>query len=481
MPKAYKYDVKVSPIEYRQHYRGIYSSHSSLSLILQKDDLINSKISFKCLASMRQEVPVNSKQLIVLTPQLISSTANKIRRAKREPELQSGFVEADNSDLEQPTSYRKHNRHKVSRMQHTASTRSQTIAKNSHVSGLILNQGDDNRPKVLYVYEDSDSTLGPSIIDRPETLENYLKATMNSSSPANRNGNYIMEFNRVDNAELVQSLRDRIARQRSIPLAQTGSSVGTSHKRLHGINTLVKSPLHLDENDPMRPIISWPPLNSGSLLLVPPGDSIVAMPMQQGEAKQSLDDLKFILSPSPESSIGDLSQFRSRSGQILEPEINYTPLLLEQLVQNMNCVCSDSSSDTKMGWVVNDNALSMRDTKFYPARTSQDHRQTLLTIGFQLPKFSYPTSSLKSILSQQRTSDASVPPKMLDGSTHNSIDSRLASSHMRFTCQAIHSLLLYSSSEMITFDFNPVTSLDAANSIDKYPSPSNNVIHSASG
>lgn len=482
MSKPYKYDVKVSPIEYRQHYKGIYSSHSSLSLILQKDDLINSKISFKCLASMRQEVPVNSKQLIVLTPQLTTSAANKIRRAKREPE-QPRFVEAESSDLEPPSTHRKHNRHKVSRMQQSASTRSQAIAKNSLMNDVIQTQGDDNRSRMLYVYEDSDSTLGPSIIDKPETLENYLRAMMNSSSLTNKNNNYIFEFNKADNTEFVQSIRDRIARQRSLPASQAGSSIGSSHKRLHGINTLVKSPLHLDENDPLRPIISWPPIPSGSLLLLPPGDNIVAVPTQNTDTRQSVEEVRFIPPPKSDTTVSDVDAFRSRGGLQSEQETKSSLHLLEQLVQNMNCVCADSSPDTKLGWIINDNALNVRDTRFYPARTSPDHRQTLLTIGFQMPKSSYQASSLRSILSQYKAvSDASIPSKLLDSPTHGSVESRqTGSNRIRFTCQAIHSLLLYSSSEMITFDFNPVSLLDTGNSIDKYPSLSNNVIHPASG
>lgn len=477
--KHNKENVKVSPIEYRQHYKGIYSSHSSLRLVLQEDDLINKKIGFKCLASMRQEVPVNSKQLIVLTPPS-QSLSNRIRRAKREQE-QMRFVEAENSDLDSATPRSKHNRHRVSRLQNPTS-KPKTMPKNPFPSDMLSNQAEEYRHKTLYVYEDSDSTLGPSIIDRPDTLEEYLRSITNFSSTVSRGNNYVLDFNKADNAEYIQSIRDRIARQRSLPSTQAGSSIGTNHKKLHGINTLVKSPLVLDENDPLRPIISWPPLSSGALILLSPGDTIVAIPTQSGESRQNSEDTRFI-SPKSDSTVGDTKTFRSKGESQSEAEARFIPIVIEHLMQNMNCVCADGSIDSKLGWILNDNPINMRDTRFYPTRTSPDHRQTSLTIGFQMPKSNYQSSSLRTILSRYRISDTQIPSKLTEslGPAHTTATDSRHGNHIRFICQAVHSLLLYSSSEMITFDFNIVTPLDN-NSIDRFTSLSNNnVIQSASG
>lgn len=495
------YDVRVTPIEYRQHYKGIYSSHSTLSLVLQQDDLVNSKISFKCLASMRQEVPIQSKQLIVLTPQPAGSLSSNSRlRAKRLSSNQSG--DTDGGQRRHKAQY---NRHSMSR----ASSRSQQQQQQNAPtmsSDLISSLPEDLKNHMMYIYEDSDSTLGPSIIDGPETLERYIHSNLNETENANHNqlisgNNLALEFNRADNSEYIQLLRDRLSRQRSLPNAQQGangaSGSTSSHKRLYGSSSLVKSPLYLDEHDPLRPIISWPPLESGKLMLLPPGQTIVAIPTQPNAINKQQNELKFVLPPKsdPTDAIMHRASTRTKVTQTDDPA-QLGQIMLDRLIENLNCTCTDSSIDTKLGWIVNDVPLNSRDTRFYPTRISPDHRQTLITIGIQANANQQATSaaSLQSILSQYfKTIDSSSHAMHLhatsaalrfDSRSKTSTDQQVLVSNeqIRFICQAVHSLLLYSSSEMITFDFNPppINQIDS-NSIDKFQSLSSNVIQATSG
>lgn len=499
-PGALGYNVHVTPIEYREHYRSIYSSHSTLNLLLQQGDMINNKISFKCLASMRQEVPIRSKQLILMAGQISSQM---LSRSGRSSEL------VGNSESDAHVHHRQrpqHHRHTLSRLT-TPKSQQQQQQKASLLSNpeLISNLDMANKNHMLYIYEDSDSTLGPSIIDRSENLANYIQQQGNesenfiiNSAQTPPNNNYVqLEFNRADNLEYIQLLRDRLARQRSFP----GSNLHQSNpKRLHGVNSLVKSPLYLDENDSLRPIISWPPLDSGKLMLLPSGQTIVAIPtpsMQYGGSSQARAS-SFVLSPA--------SNEQSKSRFEFDPQDSYdnqvTSTILERLLQNLNCTCADGSIDTKLGWSINEAPLEMQDIRFYPTRVSSDHKQTSLTIGLQLgnqvaspARFSpsvISTSTLQTILkhyfkneqaknSQNNNLGAEAQGRLPDTKpgTINGNQQSIANNQIKFVCQAVHSMLLYSSSEMITFDFNPPpsSSIDG-NSI---ASSSSNVIQATSG
>lgn len=553
------YDVRVTPIEYRQHYKSIYSSHSTLSLVLQQDDLINNKISFKCLASMRQDVSLKSKQLILLTPQATtsssstqyqdSSSATDVDGQHHQPARSarslltpstSSLSASPSSDLiadsEAHVHHRQrpqHHRHTVSRLTHQQQSRSQQ--QQLKLSGDLINSLPEdslkNQLQMLYIYEDSDSTFGSSIIDSVQNLENYITSTnaavrrvANDSVIENviyhsNNANYIPEFNRADNLEYLQLIRERLARQRSFPAQQNG---GSSHnlKRIHGANTLVKSPLFLDELDTLRPIISWPPLESGRLLLLPPGQTIVAIPTQSSSSKRAQSPLeqpqqhqRYILPAKVDLELTSSSKIPVHIEG--ENQLKFI-ILLERLLQNLNCTCTDGSVDTRLGWLINDMPLDVRDTRLYPTKISPDHRQTWLTIGLQVAaanlwannevannnKFtqSPPTSlltsstpaSLQAILTQYLKSSSTLNGK---GST-NGGGSRInpgtniltqqqstqMNNQIKFVCQAIHSMLLYSSSEMITFDFNPPPPMNGVdgNSIEKFASASN-VIQATSG
>lgn len=471
---------------------------------------------------MRQEVPIRSKQLILMAGQVSGSPSSVSSRIRRSGDLLSG---PDSDAHVHPRQRPQHHRHTVSRL---SSLKSQQKAQLLSSPELIKNIETTNNNHMLYIYEDSDSTLGSSIIDMPESLASYLQKQANETEGSILSGgqtpvniNYPpLEFNRADNLEYIQLLRDRLARQRSFPGSQTSNL-----KRNHGVNSLVKSPLYLDEYDSLRPIISWPPLDSGKLMLLPSGQTIVAIPTpslhyEDGPQRRAPS---FVLSPAINeqksvlpSRLGPDSyeQFRGTTNPS-DGDIPATSMILERLLQNLNCTCTDGSIDTKLAWIVNDTPLETRDTRFYPTRISPDHKQTLLTIGIQSTnivaqhqttasgvidsppsRFNPSTvapSSFQTILkqyfkSQQQAKNPQnavgearsldTKPNLVSGNQQQSI----TNNQIKFVCQAIHSMLLYSSSEMITFDFNPPPHSPVdGNTIDKLASLPSNVIQATSG
>lgn len=640
------YDVRVTPIEYRQHYKGIYSSHSALTLVLQQDDLINNKISFKCLASMRQEVAIRSKQLIVLSGSSASSSSSSLLgpsnfRARRSPDLQAAAELIGASDSEAHVYHRQRaqahrlgggggasgasgatgrfaggqlRQQQQQQQQRAPASAMQTLAgagQPALTSELLINNLlEEPRNTLMYIYEQADSTLGSSIIDGPENLENYLRQMNASNSGNNNNNNYqagsaqLLDLSKADNLDYIQLLRERSARQKSHSNALGGGGQqaaqnnfgGPFHssaaKRTHGSNSLVKSPLYLDELDSLRPIISWPPLDSGRLAMLPApsgaGATIVAIPtlpssnriiglaatgggQQAAGANSARRFPSSLASASSEFNAEQrvlvlptsMAQARTSAATAFGPDIfdsnELSPklrflnlannnnnnnldlqgqtrqqILLERLARHLNCTCTDGSVDTKLAWLINDSPIDMRDTRYYPTRVSPDHRQTWITIGLQAAAFNQHhqlltqqqqqsaaaatttmPNSLSSILARYfrlpaaaaaaaATSSAAAgslgvrahPGQATTSSfdnnhqqastqqiSANSATMPAESSHIKFICQAIHSMLLYSSSEMITFDFNPPPQghqVDA-NSIDKLaPSPSN-VIQATSG
>lgn len=480
-----RHDVRVTPIEYRQHYKGIYSSHSTLSLVLQQDDLINNKISFKCLASMRQDVPFKSKQLIVLMQAAAASTAARLStsgslgtRFKRSSlsSLSSDFQAtiAGLADNEAHVLHRQrpsHHKHSISRLPPPLPS----PAEPAPSAYRQLQQRAGNN-QMWYIYEEADSTLGPSIIDKPEDLESYLKrngAQFNESAPES---GAPLEFNKADNVDYIQALRDRHSRQRTYAT----TNLHQTRPRLHSPGTFVKSPHYSDEHDQLRPVIGWPPLDSGKLMLL--GNSLVALPTQKNSANI---DRKYILPPK-ESELDAISA--SMVSQADADGSQSNQMMIERLMNNLNCTCTDGAIDTKMSWIINDIPLDLRYTRLYPTRVSPDHKQTWLTIGLQVPngnqlmfnptaKAGHPApASLSNIMAQyykspETTSKAS---SQTPGNQQNALYDQI-----KFTCQALYSMLLYSSSETITFDFSPHTLVDG-NSIDKPLLPSN-VIQATSG
>lgn len=536
---SHGYDVKVTPIEYRQHYKGIFSSHSTLILILQQDDLINNKISFKCLASLRQEVPVQSKQLIILTPSQATLNANaRLARARR-------FLSMDQEQrqLRQDSDTLVHHqaegrqraqnlRHGISRMPTPSSTLSSGRSNNLKLGGstsnseiinslLLTEAANSNANSMPYVYEDPDSTLGPSIIDRPEMLESYLRGIGEAGGGANAasdgndesgqkgnnnnkddkplDANYAIEFNKGDNIDYIQQQRDRLARQRSLPGGSSYSG-GSSLKRIHATASLVKSPLYLDELDPLRPIINWPPMEAGRLMLLPPANSIVAIPTvaqlgrsNDGQAPAQIE-ARFVL-PNRGKDLYNRNNNNEGYSTSTTDSRPFTQAMLDRLIKNLNCTCTDGIIDSKVGWLVNDLPLSTRDTTYFHTRVTQDHRPQI-TIGMQAaiggmmsasPTSSSP-SSLQSILAKYyKSPESSALSNSRFGNEDNNGNNANNNLHLipndqlRFVCQATHPLLLYSSSEIITFDFNPPPAVGDGSSIDKFNSLPSNVIQATSG
>lgn len=464
---------------------------------------------------MRQEVSLRSKQLILLTAQASSSSAHqeqvsntRLLRARRfSTDLLTTLGSSDTDAHVHHRQRPQHHRHSVSRLSpHKSQQLLQSKLISSNNADLINNLQEDskNNLQMMYIYEDSDSTLGSSIIDSRESLESYLRKSLNESSSDNSiyqplsNG---YEFNRADNLEYIQLLRERLVRLKSFPTSQMNNNGAGSHnlKRIHGPNSLVKSPLYLDEHDLLRPTISWPPLEAGKLMLLQPGQTIVAIPTQSIlHNRRSSQEQRFILPPKVDLNSTELHSFRAKFPLAGGTENQMRQIMLERLIQTLNCTCTDGSIDTKLNWIINESPLDSRDVRFYPTRVSPDHRQTWITVGLQLVQ-NHPNiehSTLQSILSQYiKTTDSlpSLSSKLLQ------LDSRAGprpvinnsnqqqqpdvNSHIKFICQAIHSMLLYSSSEMITFDFNPPPTLPIdGNSIDKFTSSSsNNVIQATSG
>lgn len=469
---------------------------------------------------MRQDVPLRSKQLITLMPTILSNQASltepsksRILRAKRF--LSEDLITAPgSSDSEAHVYHRQrpqHHRHSITRLPFSSASSSLASTRslsNTLSSDLMKNLQEDSKNLMAYIYEDSDSTLGSSITDTIENLENYLRKNFNNSDIASNqplNNNYGLEFNKGDNLEYIQLLRERIARQRLFPAPHQATNGGSSHglKRLHGPSSLIKSPFYPDEHDSLRPIISWPPLDSGKLMLLPPGNTIVAIPTQASGVRgsQSQNEQTFILPSRADLDSPDSQSFKFKNS-LESNDVRVKQVILEKLLSNMNCTCTDGSIDTKLGWIMNDMPLETRDTRFYPTRISPDHRQTWLTIGLQMSNYQQPgfnmfdsparfqasppsTSSLQSILKQYfkgiHTSTTKNNPSA-DYKPPSSNQQLATNNQIKFICQAIHSMLLYSSSEMITFDFNPppLTPVDS-NSIDKLSSLPSNVIQATSG
>lgn len=499
------YDVRVTPVEYRLHYKGIYSSHSTLSLTLQQNDLINNKISFKCLASMRQDVGLHSKQLVVLppsssNPQLSSSSSEphsrqrsqglaRLRRELPDFSLTLGRSEsgAHVQHYQRPQTNRQRQGH-----QPTRPSKSSPLNQAPINEALIDTFGEDAKSQMFYVYEDADSTLGPSIIDNQEDLESYMQVCAQYAEQAlgqtnSSSSNGALEFNRADNLEYIQLLRERANRMKAGSQSAALSNGMHTIKRGHSINSLVKSPLYLDELDPLRPLINWPPLSSGKLILLPPAQTIVAIPTKtssSGErsSSQYLTEQRFVLPPKSiamQPVDSTLATLQSEASFVDTSGLSNKQLLLDRLFQHLNCTCTDGSLDMKLSWLIDEAPVNQRDTKYHPVRVSPDHRQTLSTISL--------TSTLTKLGSSTlvRTSASnSIPGSSVFRSNQANLNdaSQQSSTAIKIACQATHSILLYSSSEMITFDFNPPPPMsDAANSSDKFTSLSGNVINAASG
>lgn len=517
------YDVRVTPIEHRLHYKAIYSSHSTLSLILQRDNLINNKISFKCLASMRQEIPVQSKQLIVLQATRLAS-----QRAKRQASpsgshyshtpQQHPDLYGSNANEAHPTHRQTHhtrpqtydNNKWANRFgaPNSATTRQQdpTSSYNAAIessanriaSSLFASNAELATSNALYIYEPSDSTLGPNMIENYNNLEYHLRP-LKSTHYNNNNFSEILAslmdvstsslsllssnrakvdiVTKFDNSEHIQALRNQLSRHRSSIVA-SGQQQST-RTRFHGLNSLVKSPLLLDELDPLRPVISWPPLESGQLLAINhlneptnrkrASGSIVAIPT--AGSKFSTNDIandghsqqQVFLSPASMSNIIEQSTYKRAT-------------LFETLAQNLNCTCAEYSTDTKLTWFVDESPVEPRSVQIYPTRMGLDHRQSQPIIGFNINNL--PFHHKHTPIEQLSNS----------GGHFERVSAQSSASHqdnqqLKLACIAVHSMLLYSSSEMITFDFSPSQIGQDENSIlDRLASSSSsNVIQATSG
>lgn len=461
---------------------------------------------------MRQEVPLRSKQLIVLMPASSSSASsfsslNNRLRARRQMQISTAAAADSMIALNQQQRQQRpqNQRHSVTRLQPQPQPQQQQ--QHDGRSKLINNQlFDDNEPRsssqMMYIYEEANAALGSTIIDTLEALESYLlgqTAASSSSSTLPESGSQETRNRQevstnyagsLDNLDYIQSLRsaDRAAS------SAAGRHRSGQKQRLHGsTNALVRSPFYLDENEPLRPIISWPPLEAGKLQLL--GGSLVAQPTLLGPQNSNVDQR--FLSPSKSSS--DSEQFFS--DQRTEDSQFVRRLLLEKLAKSLNCTCSDGSSDTRLSWLINDQPLDTRDTRFYPNRSGQDHRQTIMTIGLVQQQQHSPTMQLESPPSRASSPTSSAASSKtlksllagyFAGGSPGAESLVVASAkvaptnpnneQLRFACQAIHSMLLHSSSEMITFDFNPpINSPDeSSNSIvDKFSASSSNVIQAS--
>lgn len=531
------YELEVSPIKYQQHYKSIYSSHSKLSLILQRNNLINNKISFKCLASMRQEIPLQSKKLILVPfneeqqqSPLVARRSNLNQRAKRDQQQQQRIpqqhpdlvklsskaneahpVQRRAGPVQLPSTTRSssqshswpHHHHHHATALHKEGSRydgmddkDTLISTNHQLKQFPSNKiGNYAHESVLYVYESPDSILGPTLLNQihsahvPEELSSNSARTTTTTTPAiidqisstlygrfdinrnnqnNRASSNIKPFgtSRLDNVEL-------ISRQRTL-LSTNNRPI--HHYRSHGLNSLVKAPLIFDELDPMRPVINWPPLESGRLISIN-GTILVALPnlpfSQEGENGNG-QTLKVSLAPSLGVDI------RGASSRTIGSS------LIEQLLQNLNCTCTDGSIDTKLGWTINEVPVELRETRYYPTKISSDHRQTILTIGFNPNDIRNYEEYIRRVSSEQYQSakPSTMSAKLESILAKQSTNYLDPDNQVKLSCIATHSMLLYSSSETITFDFSPSQSSqqDGNSILEKLASsPSDNVIQATSG
>lgn len=348
-----------------------------------------------------------------------------------------------------------------------------------HDSSLVPSQEQQTSSNsgVLYIYEPSDSTFGPSLIESYDNLERYLRhlhdtpanSNMGSHFTNDRSENELIreiqaaismagrsntiELSKFDNLDHTQALRNQLTKQRSFPSSLTQPSRMPTKFRYHGLSSLVKSPLFIDELDPLRPIITWPQLESGKIIRLPAGglaeSNIVAIPTPTSSADQP-QLTRVSLAPNFDTG-RDLS-------------------IIEQLIRNLNCTQTEGSIDTHLVWLINDIPVETRDTSYYPTRLSSDSRQAQMTIGF-----SHNSRKALRVSDQMASDDDRILARHLG--SHNE-------SPIRFACVATHSMLLYSSSEMITFDFSPsqISQNDDNSLMEKMASsPSSNVIQAASG
>lgn len=445
---------------------------------------------------MRQDVALQSKQLIVLPPAITAQmspssldlaeleqatdSSNRFRRDHSDSiRVVRSESDAHVQHYQRPQQYR----HTMSRLSpQPAQARSHpfesSLSAEHKSANLQADNPTDTNSQMLYIYEESDSTLGPSILDRPDVVQAYIGIRSNGDVNSSFG---TLEFNKADNLEYIQLLRERTSKSRSLNQLTNGALGLHGLKRGHGVNSLVKSPLYLDELDPMRPLINWPPLSAGRLILPAAGQNIVAIPTRNERFYSSLPtERRFVLpSKSSSNSLIDASGL-ANSGSSVDVSSTGKHILLEKLVQNLNCTCTEGSLDIKLSWTINEATVHHRDTRHYPVRISPDHRQTWSVIGFAhtaLKKLGIPM--LSKLTSANIIPNAGPKPSSTIASNEAS---QQPFSAIRFACQATHSVLLYSSSEMITFDFNPPPiSADGAGSNERLASSASNVIQATSG
>lgn len=498
------YDVRVTPIEYRQHYKGIYSSHSNLTLVLQQDDLINNRISFKCLAAMRQDVAVRSKQLIVQMPPHLPNSVFDNRggsSSSRSARAMSEFIAAAKPLLMAQRHKRHLQRHSVSRM-------GDTKAPQADLARLLHDQAAEmlDQPP-LYIYEDANAKLGGLITETYEFLAEYLRqkeAARNSSIYVSAES--YLTPSRVHNAphydnrnlEYIQIMRE-LTSPPAKPIHKPVTTFGSGGSRRFGassMSSLVRSPYYADEHSPVRPVLSWPPLAMGrlnpvvgepkscrklSLLASPVASPLdlllgrVSSNESAGRAPRTLDGTACLLG----AASGGIDSAPSTFDQIARehPKLR----LIQLMLPHINCTSVDNSIDTRLEFLVNDELVSSLDTVAYahPKMASPNelslHKQAaaaaaahsnVLTIGFQSSVGS--TDRLHFSHSQTLSPDNANTPAQHRASmllpllqnkyaaSPKSAAGLAADSMLQLACQATHSMLLYSSSEMVTFDFNPL-------------------------
>lgn len=274
--------------------------------------------------------------------------------------------------------------------------------------------------RALYIYEPADSSFGPSVIENYAQLESFLKSANREADLLESDG-AALALDRWDNRDQMHSLRREAARQRLLPSqSQT--------RRFLGLNSLPKTPLYVDELDPLRPILSWPPLEAGMLLMLPQhrgrAPTLVALPSSQRHDKSSQEGVaRLFVAPNS----GSLD---AQGG------------LLEQLVGALNCTSAEGSPETRLSLSLNEQSLATDDNSYELETTRQ-----------QTP-FAGARSQFAAA-DQRHWLHSIVPTSGSGARIRAALKKQDAGAALRVACRASHSLLLFSSSELITFDFNP--------------------------
>ncbi|KAG9510627.1 Inactive peptidyl-prolyl cis-trans isomerase FKBP6 [Fragariocoptes setiger] len=564
--------VKVSPISYNFHFKGILSSWSTLKFKLQKHQLVHGRVSFKCVATIRQEYSLDSKQLIVI----MSSDGTSIASHSDDPH--SAALSHRSYHHNNNNNYHHHNHHHSSqstnlrrkdidyserlrrsmtsdplenyaKLHHGPNAvNSDRIKHNNNIDNINMNDAyrfttHEDAKRTSLVSREHALSAGQDVYDRgaaPRStrtkrtsrlndVENIMRQQQyHSDDITNNNNNEFVYYYENSDTTLGAKITGSDSGWRTgvDPFVNyvkattdiepdTGGGIAADETNMdrstHGNNRLstrnqsIKI-MYTKERDTRRPTLNWPPMMAGRILIDSVSGSVGVASLSKLSSLSDTDlthnDGLAVDSTTAYSSSSTDRIYDSRASHtvnnIYAPTAtqktadNYiadTKLFLEYMINQINCSCANGAIDTQLAWYINDESLDWLDTRHYASKVSSDHRQTLITIGFQqvpIPmspgtqqiansvsgtqpidnKKSSKPVTLSTVLAQYVHKPQLKSPHHRQQTQQQQLHSTVPSNQrqqqqalqhqtIRIKCRATHSQHLHSSSETITFDFNP--------------------------